>query len=131
MSTLSGGSSHARLMPSLTPYFDRQLLTKRMVEIALDRFEELRRVKSENCGACGGFAGAPVGSGCFPPTKVCGGRPPPGQTFFGHRGWVHRSVRLSCRWKAEQVSPTFPRGATRRSLAPSATYRGCGCRMAQ
>ena len=68
---------------------------------------------------------------CLPPTRVCGGRPPPGQTFFGRRGWVHRSVRLSCRWKAEQVSPTFPRGATRRALAPSATYPCCGCRMAQ
>src|SRR5215467_7732939 len=67
---------------------------------------------------------------CLPPTRVCGGRPPPEQTFFGRRGWVHRSVRLSCRWKAEQVSPTFPRGATRRALAPSATYPCCGCRMA-
>src|SRR5215467_5789418 len=65
---------------------------------------------------------------CLPPTRVCGGRPPPEQTFFGRRGWVHRSVRLSCRWKAEQVSPTFPRGATRRALAPSATYPCCGCR---
>src|SRR5262249_15057667 len=74
-----------------------RLTGKRMVEIPLDRFEELRRVKYENCGACGRFGGAPVGSGCLPPTRVCGGRPPPGQIFFGHRGWIHRSVRLSCR----------------------------------
>src|SRR6516164_9434574 len=48
-----------------------------MVEIALDRFEELRRVKSENCGACGGFGGAPVGSGCLPRREfaVAGRRP--------------------------------------------------------
>src|SRR5262249_16656404 len=73
-----------------------------MVEIALDRFEELRRVKSENRDASGGFGGALGGSRCLPPTRVYrtsfdkageGGRP---RRRRGETARVARLVSRSC-----------------------------------
>src|SRR6516225_11106979 len=43
MSTLSGGSSHARLMPSLSPYFDGPAIID---GLSLGQRETTRRVKS-------------------------------------------------------------------------------------
>jgi len=93
-----------------------------MVEIALDRFEELRRVKSENRDASGGFGGAPGGSRCLPPTRVY-------RTSFDKAGEGGRPRRTRGETARVMTNATrikkLPGGGEPGGLSRFGRYTGC------